>query len=75
MLQSGSAVIFPDAVTERGQKHLQHLLEMHKAGWNAVILFFAGRNGIERVRPQKKLTRNTRKCYEKQWPEVFGQWP
>jgi len=55
MLQSGSAVIFPDAVTERGQKHLQHLLEMHKAGWNAVILFFAGRNGIEKVRPAENI--------------------
>ncbi|MDD3000988.1 MAG: DNA/RNA nuclease SfsA [Candidatus Riflebacteria bacterium] len=55
MKQGGSAVLFPDAVTERGQKHLKHLLEMHKAGWNAVILFFAGRSNVEWVGPAEQI--------------------
>lgn len=50
-LRSGQGVIFPDAVTERGQKHLRHLMELRAQGLRAVILFFAGRSGCDWVGP------------------------
>ncbi len=43
--------LFPDAVTTRGQKHLQELLTMHKLGHRAVLLFCVQHSGIERVAP------------------------
>ena len=35
---------FPDAVTERGRKHLIELMEMVKQGHRAVMLFIIQRN-------------------------------
>ena len=46
-------VLFPDAKTERGRKHLRHLLELREAGCRAVILFFAGRSSARWVSPAK----------------------
>ncbi|GJM12196.1 MAG: sugar fermentation stimulation protein [Pseudohongiella sp.] len=42
---------FPDAVTTRGQKHLQELLHMHTLGHRAVLLFCVQHSGIERIAP------------------------
>jgi sugar fermentation stimulation protein A len=43
--------VFPDAVTSRGQKHLQELLLMHESGHRAVLLFCVQHSGIERIAP------------------------
>ncbi len=43
--------IFPDAVTERGQKHLLALMHMVKAGHRAALLFCAQHTGINKVQP------------------------
>ncbi len=50
-MRSEDGVIFPDAVTERGQKHLRHLMELHAAGFRAIMLFFAGRSNTSWVGP------------------------
>lgn len=42
---------FPDAVTERGRKHLRELMAMVAAGQRAVLVFCAPHTGIERVAP------------------------
>ncbi|MFT4815860.1 MAG: sugar fermentation stimulation protein A [Pseudohongiellaceae bacterium] len=42
---------FPDAVTTRGQKHLQELLHMHSLGHRAVMLFCVQHSGIQRIIP------------------------
>ncbi len=42
---------FPDAVTERGRKHLRELMAMVAAGHRAVLLFCVPHMGIERVSP------------------------
>ena len=39
----GDAVMFPDAVTERGRKHLELLTLAAAAGWRAIILFAVNR--------------------------------
>ena len=43
--------LFPDAVTTRGQKHLQELLAISNAGNRAVLLFCVQHEGIDRVAP------------------------
>ncbi len=43
--------MFPDAVTTRGQKHLQELMQMRKQGYRAVLLFCVQHSGIDRVTP------------------------
>ena len=42
-LKVGKKLCFPDAVTERGQKHLQELMELIEQGHGAEILFIAQR--------------------------------
>lgn len=42
-LFNGEHILFPDAVTERGQKHLRELSAMVKQGHRAVMLFFVNR--------------------------------
>ncbi len=43
--------LFPDAVTTRGHKHLQELMEAKKSGARAVLFFCVQHTGIDRVRP------------------------
>lgn len=42
---------FPDAVTERGRKHLGELAQMVREGHRAVQFFFVSRSDVERFRP------------------------
>ena len=46
---------FPDAVTTRGQKHLQELLHMHSLGHRAVLLFCVQHSGIRRIIPADNI--------------------
>lgn len=43
--------LFPDAVSQRGSKHLRELIEMVQAGHRAVLLFCVQHTGIEWVEP------------------------
>lgn len=43
--------LFPDAVTTRGQKHLEELMAMVGAGYRAVLLFCVQHSEIDRVAP------------------------
>jgi sugar fermentation stimulation protein A len=47
---SDGAIAFPDAVTERGRKHLRELAAMVRAGHRAVMLFVANRPWGDRFR-------------------------
>ena len=42
---------FPDAVTERGQKHLRELLRAKGEGWRAAVLFLVQRGAAESFTP------------------------
>jgi len=46
-LKDGAVVRFPDAVTERGLKHLHELESMVKVGDRAVLVFFVNRADVE----------------------------
>lgn len=43
LMADDEAACFPDAVTTRGQKHLQELMDAVGQGWRAVILFLVQR--------------------------------
>ena len=51
LLEGDGQGYFPDAVTDRGRKHLYELAEMVKAGHRAVLLFCVSHTGIESVKP------------------------
>lgn len=50
-LVRGRVALFPDAVTERGRKHLGELARVAEAGERAVQLFLVSRDDVDEVRP------------------------
>jgi len=53
--RDGDFAIFPDAVTARGTKHLNELVNMVQAGHRAVIFFCIQRNDIQYFRPATEI--------------------
>jgi sugar fermentation stimulation protein A len=53
----GRAAAFPDAVTERGLKHLGELTRMVKKGHRAVQFFFVSRDDVDCFRPADEVDR------------------
>jgi sugar fermentation stimulation protein A len=51
----GSLSAFPDAVTERGQKHLRELTALRAAGKRAVLFFLITREGSLRMRAAREI--------------------
>ncbi len=54
LVENGVA-LFPDAVTERGQKHLRELMEVVKNGDRGVILFTVQRGDGNAVAPADRI--------------------
>lgn len=50
-LGEGEVCYFPDAVTERGRKHLRELAAMVEEGHRAVLLFAVQHTGVKEMRP------------------------
>jgi sugar fermentation stimulation protein A len=50
-----SLALFPDAVTTRGHKHLQELIDVYKAGHRAVLCFCVQHTGVERLQPADEI--------------------
>ncbi|PIE41321.1 MAG: DNA/RNA nuclease SfsA [Gammaproteobacteria bacterium] len=50
-LGEGDICYFPDAVTERGRKHLRELAAMVEQGHRGVLLFCVQHTGVNQVRP------------------------
>lgn len=51
LLDEGGLGLFPDAVSERGRKHLRELIEVKKQGHRAVLFFCVQHSGIREVAP------------------------
>ncbi len=60
---------FPDAVTTRGLKHLDALLEMKKEGHRAVMLYVVQRSDGKIFRPAKEID----PAYSKRLKEVYNK--
>ena len=50
-LIEGNVARFPDAPTERGVKHIEHLIELKKLGYDAYIMFVIQCKGVEVFEP------------------------
>lgn len=46
---------FPDSVSERGQKHLQELMELKKQGHRAAMLYIVQREDVDEMRPAHSI--------------------
>ncbi len=56
-LAEGHIAYFPDAITQRGVKHLNELAHVVAAGQRAVMFYCVQRNDIEEVRPADFIDR------------------
>lgn len=52
--EEGNA-LFPDGVTERGQKHLRELMEIKKAGDRACMLYIVNRSDVDSFSPAEDI--------------------
>lgn len=52
---SDSIALFPDAVSERGSKHLRELMHVVATGQRAVIFFCVQRGDVDEVRPADEI--------------------
>ncbi len=50
-MKVGNDVLFPDAITARGRKHLETLIKVRKQGIRAVMLYIVQRTDVERFGP------------------------
>ena len=56
---------FPDAVSERGLKHLHELIEMKKQGHRAVMFYLVGREDVDTFLPAEHVDPNYTKGFYK----------
>jgi len=68
-LGEGGHGYFPDAVTERGRKHLYELANMVKQGHRAVLCFCVSHTGIKKVSPAAHIDEK----YTQALKEVMAQ--
>jgi sugar fermentation stimulation protein A len=54
-LKEGPWALFPDAVTERGTKHLRELQAMVRQGHRAAIAFFVHRTDVDRFDAAREI--------------------
>ena len=54
-LKVGTRALFPDAVTERGRKHLHTLIRVKRAGMRAVMLYVVQRQDVHLFSPARDI--------------------
>lgn len=55
LLGPNKEALFPDAVTERGKKHLEELIALKKAGKRACMFFLVQREDVSSFRPAHEI--------------------
>ncbi len=58
MKRKNNLIEFPDAITARGAKHLEELIEMKKQGHRAIIFFLAQREDCQNIAIAKDIDEN-----------------
>lgn len=64
-MRAGDHSIFPDAVTERGQKHLTELTALARKGSRAAMVYFCGRTDTAAFRPADEVDPEYGKLWRK----------
>ena len=64
LLEEDGLGYFPDAITERGRKHLYELAKMVEEGHRAVMLFCVSHTGIDSVTPAAHVDEKYAKAFE-----------
>jgi sugar fermentation stimulation protein A len=54
-MKEGERALFPDAVTERGKKHLKTLVRLRKSGIRAVMLYVVQRMDVRVFAPAREI--------------------
>ncbi len=54
-LADGNSALFPDAVTERGQKHIRELMELMDRGYSCELVFTIQREDCDRFSPAEDI--------------------
>ncbi len=54
-MAEGSMALFPDAVTERGQKHLKELMRLQEEGFGAELIFTVQRSDVKSFAPADQI--------------------
>jgi len=54
-MKDGKFALFPDAVTTRGKKHLETLIQVKKQGIRAAMLYVIQRMDVEKFGPAKEI--------------------
>ena len=65
---------FPDAPTERGVKHIRHLIEAREAGYLAYLLFVIQMKGVTAWGRALSFWRGTAVCGSREWRSTL-RWP
>jgi sugar fermentation stimulation protein A len=64
-MRVGAHSVFPDSVTERGQKHLQELMWLRKQGLRAAMVYFCGRTDTQAFRPADEIDKRYGELFRK----------
>jgi len=68
-LKKGDYVLFPDAVTTRGKKHLETLIQVKEEGMRAVMLYIIQRTDVDKFALAKEIdpayAKTLKKAHEK----------
>lgn len=55
LLGENRIALFPDSVSTRGQKHLQDLVKIKKAGHRAIMFYLVNRDDVDSFSPAKEI--------------------
>ena len=55
LLGDNKTSLFPDGVSERGQKHLKELISLKKSGIRAAMLYVVSREDVNKFSPAKDI--------------------
>lgn len=64
-LKVGTRALFPDAVTERGRKHLNTLIRVKRSGMRAVMLYVVQRQDVHLFSPARDIDPEYGKALDK----------
>ena len=73
-LREGDRALFPDAVTERGRKHLNTLIRVKHSGMRAVMLYVVQRMDVKIFSPAREIDQLMLKHWMKLFARVWRSW-